>query len=84
MRCSPADDANCDVGEKVRVPEMVIHRRSVTGACAWPNSDAVRMTFSFIIGVRLARRGKRRVSKEGGGKQLVFEDREVSSVFNRL
>ena len=48
-----------------------------SGVFAWLNSDAVRMTFSFILDVRLARTGKRRVRKEGGGKQMVFEDRSI-------
>ena len=35
---------HCDVGEKVRVPVLMIHRRSGTGVCARRNSDAVRKT----------------------------------------
>ena len=37
-----------------------------TGVCAWSNSDAVRETFSFIMCVRLARRGQE-TSEQGGG-----------------
>ena len=37
-----------------------------TGVCARPNSDAVREMFSFIMSVRLARRGQE-TSEQGGG-----------------
>ena len=44
-----------------------------TGVCAWRNSDAQLVsTFSWIIDVRLARRGKRRVGKKGEGRQRCF------------
>ena len=65
-----------------RVPEMMIHRRSVRQVSELGQTQTqFVLAFSCIVDVRLARRGKRRASKKGGGSSWFFKT-EVSSVFN--
>ena len=57
-----------------RVPEMMTHRRSVTQVSVLGQTQTQFVSmFSYIIDVRLARKGQvRRVRKKGGGEADVF------------
>ena len=46
-------------------------KKCVTGVCVGINSDAVREMFSFIISVRLARRGQE-TTEQGGGVERCW------------
>ena len=52
-------------------------KKSDTGVCAWPNSDAVREMFSFIMSVRLARRGQETSELRGGVRSCWILKTEI-------
>ena len=69
----------CDVVQRARVPDMIIHRRSVTQVSELSQTQTrFVLMFSYIIDVRLARKGQvRRVRKKGGGGSRCFLKPEV-------
>ena len=53
------------------------HKKCDTGVCVWPNSDVVRERFSFIMTVRLTRRGQETSELRGGVGSCWFLKTEI-------
>ena len=63
---------------EARAPDMIIHRRSVTRVFVLGKTQT-QFVFNVLLffGCAACSKGQETSEKEGGGKQLVFEDRII-------